>query len=90
MRTPKENMEGYRTSSPFAEASRVRAKLLLIHGAADDNVHLNKTLHFIDALIKARIPHELQIQPGEKHSFRSGRPREARDRALLEFFERNL
>jgi dipeptidyl-peptidase-4 len=90
MRTPKENMEGYRTSSPFAAASRVRAKLLLIHGAADDNVHLNNTLHFIDALIKARIPHELQIQPGEKHSFRSGRPREARDRALLEFFERNL
>lgn len=40
MRTPKENMEGYEASSAINRANKLHGELLLIHGSADDNVHL--------------------------------------------------
>ena len=40
MRTPKENGDGYQASSAISRASKLKGKLLLIHGSADDNVHI--------------------------------------------------
>jgi dipeptidyl-peptidase-4 len=90
MSTPKENPSGYKTSSPLAAADRLKSRVLVIHGTADDNVHMQNTMNFIDALAKKGKPYELQIQPGQMHGF-SG---EAQNRFLveqiLEFFKRNL
>jgi dipeptidyl-peptidase-4 len=90
MRRPSDNPEGYRSSSPLEAAASLKGKLLLLHGAADDNVHMSNTLQFVAALIKAGIPHELLVAPGEKHGFGSGPAAQARDRALVEFFEKHL
>jgi dipeptidyl-peptidase-4 len=91
MRRPADNPEGYKSSSPLEAAASLKGGLLLLHGAADDNVHLNNTLQLVAALIKAGIPHELFVAPGEKHGFGSTGPAaRARDRALVEFFEKNL
>ena len=90
MSTPKENVSGYKTSSPLAATDRLKSRVLVIHGTADDNVHMQNTMSFIDALAKKRKPYELQIQPGQMHGF-SG---EAQTRFLAEqivdFFKRNL
>lgn len=43
MRTPKENGDGYQASSAISRASKLKGKLLLIHGSADDNVHLQNS-----------------------------------------------
>ncbi len=68
---PGENQAGYRDSSPVHAAAGLGAPLLLVHGAADDNVHLEHTYRLIDALARERKQYELIIQPGEKHGFRS-------------------
>ena len=62
MRTPSENPKGYEASAPLSKAGNLKAKLLIIHGAADDNVHVQNTLAFVDALTKAGRPYQLQIQ----------------------------
>jgi dipeptidyl-peptidase-4 len=90
MRTPKENPEGYKTSSPLAAASKVKGRLLLIHGTADDNVHMYNTINFVKELSAAGISYELELGPGEKHGFRSRANQDARDKALVAFFEKNL
>ena len=90
MRTLKVNPEGYHDSSPLNFAGRLRAKLLLIHGTDDDNVHMQNTLNFVEALVKARRPFELYLQPGERHGFASESARVYLDQRLLQFFKANL
>jgi dipeptidyl-peptidase-4 len=90
MRTPQENPEGYKTASPLEGADKLKAKVLLIHGTDDDNVHMQNTLNFVEALVKARTPFELYIQPGEKHGFASEAARLYLAQRMLEFFKQNL
>jgi dipeptidyl-peptidase-4 len=90
MRTPKENDAGYRSSSPLAYAPDLKAKLLIIHGTSDDNVHMQNTFNFLNALINAGKPYELHIQPGQKHGFAGDAPRTYVDERMLEFFKENL
>ena len=90
MRTPLENPEGYKTASPLEAADKLKAKVLLIHGTDDDNVHMQNTLNFVEALVKARTPFELYIQPGEKHGFASEAARLYLAQRMLEFFKQNL
>ncbi|HXX24547.1 MAG TPA: S9 family peptidase [Terriglobia bacterium] len=90
MRTPQENPEGYKTASPLEAADKLKAKILLIHGTDDDNVHMQNTLNFVEALVKARRPFELYVQPGEKHGFASEAARLYLAQRMLEFFKQNL
>ena len=90
MRTPKENPQGYEASAPLSKAKDLKAKLLLIHGTADDNVHMQNTLAFVDALTKAGRPYQLEIQPGQKHGFRGRDALNFRNATMARFFEENL
>jgi dipeptidyl-peptidase-4 len=90
MGTPEGNPKGYEESSPLRKADALDADLLLIHGTADDNVHLANTLSFVAALIKAGRPYALQLHPRQLHGFRPKEDRVARDRAILAHFERTL
>ncbi|HLX62670.1 MAG TPA: DPP IV N-terminal domain-containing protein [Planctomycetota bacterium] len=90
MRTPADNPDGYVTSSPLAAAAKLKAKLLIIHGTSDDNVHIQNTMNFLDALTKANRPYELQIQPGQKHGFRGEAAGKFLSDRMVEFFKRNL
>jgi dipeptidyl-peptidase-4 len=90
MRTPVENPEGYRDSSPLEAADNLRAKVLLIHGADDDNVHMQNTINFINALVDDGKPFELYIQPGQKHGFAGLTVTNYLNRRLLDFFKQNL
>jgi dipeptidyl-peptidase-4 len=90
MRTPSENPAGYKSSSPLEAAANLKAKLLLIHGTSDDNVHMQNTINFLDALIRAGKPYEFHLQPGQKHGFQGDAPRTYVDQRILEFFKANL
>jgi dipeptidyl-peptidase 4 len=90
MRTPAENPKGYEASAPLSEAARVKAKLLILHGLSDDNVHFQNTVAFIEALTQAGRPYQLQIQPKEKHGFRGKAALDFRNTAIVKFFEENL
>lgn len=90
MRTPSENPEGYEDSSPLEAAANLTAKLLIIHGTSDDNVHMQNTINFLNALIDADKPYELHLQPGQKHGFQGPVPRSYVDQRILDFFKANL
>jgi dipeptidyl-peptidase 4 len=90
VKTPAENPDGYARAAPLSKAAQLRAPLLLLHGGSDDNVHLQNTFAFVDALTKAGKPYGLQIQPREKHGFRGAESLDFRNRAILDFFEQNL
>jgi dipeptidyl-peptidase 4 len=90
MWTPQENAAGYEASAPLTKAGNLAAKLLLIHGTGDDNVHMQNTIAFIDALVKAGKPYELRLGPGQKHGFRGKPAVDLRNEAVASFFERNL
>jgi dipeptidyl-peptidase-4 len=90
MGTPEGNPKGYESSAPLRNAEKLEADLLLIHGSADDNVHLANTVAFVSALVKAGKPHGLQVHPRQLHGFRPREDRIARDRAVLAHFERTL
>ncbi len=72
MRTPAENLSGYTENSPISHAGKISGRLLLVHGSADDNVHLQNTMEFSEALVQAGIPFEMAIYTNRNHSIRGG------------------
>lgn len=67
MLTPQNNPEGYWKSSPVHYAKDLHGKLLLIHGAIDDNVHVQNTIQFIYELQKAGKQFQLMLYPKSRH-----------------------
>jgi dipeptidyl-peptidase-4 len=90
MRTPEENSTGYHDSSPVNFADKLKAKVLLIHGVDDDNVHMQNTLNFVEAMVKGKVPFELYLQPGERHGFARESSRLYLTERELDFFKANL
>jgi dipeptidyl-peptidase-4 len=67
LQTPQNNPEGYRNSSPRFFAKDLHGKLLLIHGAMDDNVHVQNTIQFAYELQKAGKQFQLMLYPKSRH-----------------------
>ena len=57
---------GYKDFSVVNSAAHLKGRLLLVHGTGDDNVHIGNTIQFIQALIEADIPYDLQIYPRKR------------------------
>jgi dipeptidyl-peptidase 4 len=67
MDLPQNNPEGFEKTSVVKAAKDLHGRLLLLHGAIDDNVHPENTFKFIDALQKADKTFELMIYPQNRH-----------------------
>ena len=67
MMTPQNNPAGYDRTSIVKSAKNLSGKLLLIHGAIDDNVHLQNTMQFAYELQKADKQFDLMIYPTARH-----------------------
>ncbi|MGI8735368.1 MAG: DPP IV N-terminal domain-containing protein [Pyrinomonadaceae bacterium] len=67
MKTPQNNVEGYKKSAPLWAAKDLHGKLMLIHGAIDDNVHMQNTIQFVYELQKAGKQFELMVYPKSRH-----------------------
>jgi dipeptidyl-peptidase-4 len=75
MRTPEENAKGYDENSPLNYPELLKGDYLLIHGSADDNVHVQNTMRLVDALIQADKQFEWAIYPDRNHSIYGGNTR---------------
>mgnify|MGYP000161769336 FL=1 len=75
MRTPQENPKGYDENSPFNYPELLKGDYLLIHGSADDNVHVQNTMRMVEALIQADKQFEWMIYPDKNHSIYGGNTR---------------
>jgi dipeptidyl-peptidase-4 len=67
MLTPQNNPDGYKKSSPVHFAKDLHGKLLLIHGAIDDNVHVQNTVQFVYELQKSGKQVQLMLYPKSRH-----------------------
>lgn len=52
MTTPQENASGYDNNSPMSHVDKLKGKYLLIHGSADDNVHVQNTMRMLKLLYR--------------------------------------
>jgi dipeptidyl-peptidase-4 len=75
MGTPQENPSGYDDNSPINFANMLKGKFLIIHGSADDNVHLQNTMVFTEKLIQAGKSFDMAIYPDKNHSIYGGKTR---------------
>jgi dipeptidyl-peptidase-4 len=72
MWTPKENPAGYRDGSPQTHVSGVKARMLLVHGTGDDNVHPQNTYQYANKLEAAGKPFYMILYPNRTHSISGG------------------
>ena len=90
MRTPQENESGYDLNSPINFAKDLKGKYLLIHGAADDNVHLQNTMELIEKLVQSNKNFDAFIYPNKNHGIYGGNTRNHLFNMILNFTLNNL
>ncbi|MCG2609975.1 DPP IV N-terminal domain-containing protein [Flavobacterium sp. SM15] len=75
MQTPQENASGYDNNSPINHVSKLKGNFLLVHGTADDNVHVQNTMKMIEALVQANKQFDWAIYPDKNHGIFGGKTR---------------
>jgi dipeptidyl-peptidase-4 len=90
MLTPQNNPQGYESSSVVKAAKNLSGRLLLIHGAMDDNVHMQNTTQLVYELQKADKQFELMIYPTARHGVTNPAQVKHWYTMMTEFILRNL
>ncbi len=90
MTTPQENASGYDDNSPINHVGKLKGKFLLIHGSADDNVHVQNSMRMMEALIQANKQFESQIYPDKNHGIYGGKTRIHLYNKMTDFILTNL
>jgi dipeptidyl-peptidase-4 len=80
---PQENKEGYEAGNVMKDADKLRGRLMIYYGTADNNVHPNNSMQLIQALQKAGKSFDVQVGPDAGHSG-------IRQERMMEFFIENL
>ncbi len=87
---PAEDANGYRDFSVVNSAANLKGRLLIAHGTGDDNVHMENTVQFVQKLIEAGEPYDLQIYPRKTHSISGPDVRTSLFNRILAQFEMYL
>ena len=90
MQTPQENDSGYDENSPINHVEKLKGHYLLVHGSADDNVHVQNTMEMISALVKANKQFDLFIYPDKNHGIYGGNTRYHLYKKMTDFILNNL
>ena len=90
MQTPQENPNGYDENSPINHVEKLKGHYLLIHGSADDNVHVQNTMEMVSALVKANKQFDLFIYPDRNHGIYGGNTRYHLYKKMTDFILDNL
>ena len=80
---PQENKEGYEAGNAMNLADKLKGRLMVYYGTADNNVHPSNSLQLIQALQKAGKSFEVQVGPDIGHSA-------VNTERMMEFFIENL
>lgn len=72
MRRPQDNTKGYNENSPLHYIKNIKGNFLLIHGSADDNVHMQNSMELAAALVQNNIPFDFMIYPNKNHGIYGG------------------
>jgi dipeptidyl-peptidase-4 len=80
---PQENKEGYEAGSAMNYADKLKGRLMIYYGTADNNVHPNNSMQLIQALQRAGKSFEVQVGPDRGHTGID-------QQRMMEFFIENL
>ena len=87
---PAANPDVYKADADVTSAAKLKGRVLIAHGTGDDNVHLSNTIQFIQPLIEAGIPYDLQLFPRKTHSIAGKESRNELFNRILYQFETYL
>ena len=90
MGLPANDKAGYDAASDVLAAGHLKGHILIAQGTGDDNVHMANTVQFIDALVNAGIPYDLQLFPRKTHSISGIESRNELFERILKQFETYL
>ena len=90
MTTPQENASGYDNNSPLSHVDKLEGKFLLVHGSADDNVHVQNSMRLIEALVQANKQFDWAIYPDKNHGIYGGNTRLHLYTKMTNFIKENL
>lgn len=80
---PQENKEGYEAGNAMNHVDKLKGRLMIYYGTADNNVHPSNAMQLIQALQKAGKSFDVQVGPDAGHSG-------LRQDRMMEFFIENL
>ncbi|MEP7165522.1 MAG: DPP IV N-terminal domain-containing protein [Ferruginibacter sp.] len=89
MDTPQENPEGYEETNLIKQVSKLKGKLLLIHGLQDPVVVQQNSVNFVKAAVDQSIQVDYMIYPGHEHNV-LGKDRAHLYQKLTDYFMQNL
>ena len=89
---PQDNAKGYDANSPTNPelVKQLKGNFLLIHGSADDNVHLQNSMELSKLLIESNFDYEQFIYPNKNHGIYGGNTRLHLFNKLTKFTLENL
>ncbi len=90
MRTPQQNAVGYDNGSAIKLADKLQGNLLLIHGTADDNVHVQNSAEYTRALIEADKHFDMFVFPDKNHFINEGNSRMYIYNKVINYYKNNL
>jgi dipeptidyl-peptidase-4 len=90
MKRPQDNEEGYTEASTLTHSSSLENSLLVMHGDADDNVHVQNSIALVRTLIDAGKDFDFMVYPQKEHGIAGTADRMHLYRKMTAFFDRNL
>lgn len=90
MRRPQVNYGGYKSADLTQRAADLEGQVLIIHGASDDNVHVQNTMVYVEALVQAGKQFEMQIYPDDNHQLRQRSNALHMHKRIMLFLQNNL
>lgn len=90
MRSPQENPVGYKNTSALNHVSGLQGNLLIIHGTADDNVHVQNAMEYLKSAIDAGKNVDLFLFPDKDHSILGLKSRNYLFKKVIKHFQENL
>jgi dipeptidyl-peptidase-4 len=90
MWTPQENADGYKQSAVPTHVPGMTARLLLVHGTGDDNVHPQNSIVLANALERGEKPFVMLLYPNRTHSISGGNTQVHLYESFTRFIKENL
>jgi dipeptidyl-peptidase-4 len=90
MSTPADFAAGYKDFAVVNSAVNLKGHILLAQGTGDDNVHIENTVQYVQKLIEAQTPYDLQLYPRKTHSINGADVRTHLYARILDQFEEYL
>lgn len=90
MSTPQQNEAGYNAASALEVSQNVKARLLIMSGSSDDNVHFYNTMRYTSKMNAENKLFDMMVYSGFEHSLRMGNARAQLYKKVVDFLNMNL